>query len=369
MSKSYPRFKAAACHAASVFLDAAKTADKACDLIAEAARNGAQLIVFPESYIPGFPIWAALQAPILSHAFFATLAAQSLRLDGSEIAKLRVAARKHGVVVSMGVTEGTEASVGCIWNSNVLIGSDGSIINHHRKLVPTFYEKLIWANGDGRGLRVVETEFGRLGMLICGENTNPLARFALMAQGEQVHMSSYPPIWPTRPANEAGAYNLRRAIEIRAGSHAFEAKVFNVVASGCLDRSMRDVLAHLDKGVLETLENSPRAVSMIIDPTGEVASDVLSNDEGICYAEIDIAHCVEPKQFHDVVGYYNRFDIFHLDIDRTPREPAAFVEETVRARSVDTATMTAGNGHASNPQSDVGVRFLDESNDTSADRT
>ena len=140
-------------------------------------------------------------------------------------------------------TEGTEASVGCLWNSNVLIGANGAILNHHRKLMPTFYEKLVWASGDGRGLRVVETEIGRLGMLICGENTNPLARYALMAQGEQVHMSSYPPVWPTRPVTEKGGYDLRRAIEIRAGAHAFEAKVFNIVASGAIDLSMRDVLA------------------------------------------------------------------------------------------------------------------------------
>jgi nitrilase len=343
MSISYPRFKGAACHAASVFLDAAKTADKACDLIAEAARNGAKLVVFPESFVPGFPIWAALQAPIRSHEFFRALACQSLRLDGPEIEKLCMAARRHGIVVSIGITEGTDASVGCLWNTNLLIGSDGTILNHHRKLVPTFFEKLVWANGDGRGLRVVATEIGRLGMLICGENTNPLARFALMAQGEQVHMSSYPPIWPTRPASEAGGYNLRRAIEIRAGSHAFEAKVFNVVASGCLDRSIRDELARLDKAALDTLENSPPAVSMILDPTGEVISDVLADYEGIVYAEIDIARCIEPKQFHDVVGYYNRFDIFHLEVDRTPRDPAAFLEADAIGTLAQTSTPAASD--------------------------
>lgn len=324
MPRSYPRFKAAACHAAPVFLDARKTTDKTCDLIAEATRAGAQLAVFPESFVPGFPVWAGVQAPIRSHELFAMLAAQSIKFDGPEIAKIRAAARRNGVVVSLGFSEATEASVGCLWNSNLLIGSDGAILNHHRKLVPTFYEKLIWANGDGRGLRVAETALGRLGMLICGENTNPLARFALMAQGEQVHMSSYPPVWPTRPAREAGGYDLRRAIEIRAGAHAFEAKAFNVVASACLDATLRKALAGLDQEARETLENSPRGVSMILDPTGAVISDVLADEEGIVYAEIDIARCVEPKQFHDVVGYYNRFDIFRLAIDRTPREPAVF---------------------------------------------
>jgi aliphatic nitrilase len=324
----YPRFKGAACHAASVFLNSAKTAEKACDLVGEAARHGASLVVFPESFMPGFPVWSGLQAPILSHDFFKLLATQAVRLDGPELSKVRMAARSHGVVVSIGITEGTEASVGCLWNSNVLIGSDGAILNHHRKLVPTFYEKLVWANGDARGLRVVDTEIGRLGMLICGENTNPLARYALMAQGEQVHMSSYPPVWPTRPSRDNGGYDLRRAIEIRAGSHAFEAKVFNIVSSGALDVSMRDALARLDATALETLENTPRGVSMIVDPTGSIISEVASTSEAIVYGDIDVSACVEPKQFHDVVGYYNRFDIFQLRVNRTAQEPADFPNES-----------------------------------------
>ncbi|MGO9172364.1 MAG: carbon-nitrogen hydrolase family protein [Rhodomicrobium sp.] len=328
-SRSFPRFKAAACHAASVFLDTAKTAGKACHLIAEAARNGAELIVFPESFLPGYPVWAFLQAPILSHDFFHRLACEAVRLDSPEIAQICAAARRHGVLVSLGFTEGTEASVGCLWNSNILIGPDGSILNHHRKLVPTFYEKLVWANGDGRGLRVVNTKAGRIGMLICGENTNPLARFTLMAQGEQVHLSTYPPMGPTRPAKEPSGYNIRRGIEIRAASHAFEAKAFNVVASGAVDASMRDALAKLDAAALETFEATPRSVSMVVDPAGEVVSEVLCENEGIVYADIDVSRCVEPKQLHDVVGYYNRFDIFSLKVDRSPREPVEFAPASI----------------------------------------
>ncbi|WP_296580831.1 carbon-nitrogen hydrolase family protein [Xanthobacter sp.] len=340
MTVQYPRFKAAACHASSVFLDADKTAEKACDLIAEAAANGAALVVFPESFLPGFPVWAALQAPIYNHGFFRALVAEAQKLSDGAIRTIRMAARRHGVHVSLGFTEGTDASVGCIWNSNVLIGPDGAILNHHRKLVPTFYEKLVWANGDARGLRVTATEIGRVGMLICGENTNPLARYALMAQGEQVHISSYPPIWPTRPPEEEGAYDLKRAIEIRAGAHAFEAKVFNIVASGFVDAAMREAMgsmghASLGKASLEVMDNSPRGISMVLDPTSQVVGEVLGEHEGILYAEIDTARCVEPKQFHDVVGYYNRFDVFHLEVDRSAREPAYFSEGAAIARAAE----------------------------------
>lgn len=325
MSIHYPAFKAAACHVAPVFLDSARTIDKAVSLIEEAAGNGASLIAFPESFVPAFPVWAALRAPILNHDFFAAMVRESLRLDGPEIARVRAAARRHGVHVSLGFSEGTDASVGCIWNSNVLIGPDGGVLNLHRKLVPTFFEKLIWSNGDARGLRVTQTGIGRIGVLICGENTNPLSRFALMADGEQVHISTYPPCWPTRPPSDAGAYDLRRAIEIRAGSHAFEAKVFNIVSSAFTDRTMKEAVAKVDPSLVEVIEGSAQSVSMIIDPMGNVIGE-LSGEEGILYADIDTAASVEPKQFHDVVGYYNRFDIFDLRVDRSRREPARYIE-------------------------------------------
>ena len=321
----YPKIKVAAAHAAPVFLDAARTVDKACSLIAEAAGAGAKLIAFPESFIPAFPVWAALQAPIHGHDLFRALVANALRIDGPEIERLCATARRHGIVVSMGFTEGTVASVGCIWNSNVLIGADGTILTHHRKLVPTFYEKLIWANGDGHGLRVVDTPIGRIGALICGENTNPLARFALMAQGEQVHIASYPPVWPTRAAAQ-GNYDLEQAIKIRAGAHSFEAKVFTVVAAAVLDKSARAALAGLSAEAQRVLDETPRGVSLVVGPAGMPVTPVMREDEGILYADIDLAECVEPKQFHDVVGYYNRFDIFKLRVDRTRAAPATFEE-------------------------------------------
>ncbi len=321
---SYPAYKVAAAHVAPVFLDLAASVGKACAVIEEAARHGAQLIAFPETYIPAFPVWCSVRAPIYNHEFFRKLAANTVLVPGAELTRIGATARKCGVFVSLGFNEGTKASVGCIWNSNVLIGDDGKILNHHRKLVPTFFEKLVWANGDGAGLRVSETRLGRIGMLICGENTNPLARYTLMAQGEQVHISTYPPVWPTKDPKGGGNYNLSNAIRIRAGAHSFEAKAFNIVVSAFMDEAMRDALAEGDSEVARILEASPRGVSMVIGPTGETIGNVLSDSEGILYADIDLAQCVEPKQFHDVVGYYNRFDIFKLTVNRTANRPIAF---------------------------------------------
>ncbi len=338
---TYPAYKVAAAHVAPVFLDVEATVDKACSLIGEAARNGARLIAFPETYIPAFPLWSALRAPIHNHDLFKRLAAASLRVPGPELAKICAAARTQGIFVSMGINEGTDASVGCIWNANVLIGEDGSVLNHHRKLVPTFYEKLTWANGDGSGLRVAETPLGRIGMLICGENTNPLARFTLMAQGEQVHVSTYPPAWPTRDPKAGGNYDLAGAIRVRAGAHAFEAKCFNVVASGFMDKRMRDALAGLDTDAGRILDGSPRGVSMVLGPDAEPVCQVMCEQEGILYADIDLGACVEPKQFHDVVGSYNRFDIFHLTVDRSPNRPVTFRAEDVIGEAQASATLEA----------------------------
>lgn len=323
----YATVKVCAAHVAPVFLDAQKTVAKAVALIAEAARNGARLIAFPESFVPGFPVWASVQAPIKNHEYFKRLAANSLEIPGPEVDQLQEAAREHAIFVSIGLSERSPASVGCLWNSNLLIGADGGILNHHRKLVPTFYEKLIWANGDGAGLQVKDTEIGKLGMLICGENTNPLARYSLIAQGEQIHVSTYPPVWPTRPPNEAGRYDLASAIRIRAGAHSFEGKVFNIVASACLDKTLFDALRGLENDAREILELSPRGVSLVIGPSGDVISDTLCESEGLLYQDIDISQCVEPKQFHDIVGYYNRFDVFELKVNRARIPPIQFEED------------------------------------------
>ncbi|WP_454724434.1 MULTISPECIES: carbon-nitrogen hydrolase family protein [Cupriavidus] len=322
---SLPIVNVAAAHAASVYMDAAGSARKAVSLIDEAARHGAELIVFPESFIPGFPVWAALWAPIHNHEWFRRMATNSIRIDGPEIALIAAAAKRNGIFVSLGFSESTGVSVGCIWNANVLIGDDGSILNHHRKLVPTFYEKMVWAAGDGHGLRVSDTRIGKIGALICGENTNPLARYSLAAQGEQIHISAWPAIWPTRLPGSGQNFDNLAANRIRAGGHSFEAKAFGILNAGFMDHAMRDALcAGGDTQAAEVLERTPRAATQFLDPTGAAIGDTLHHEEGIAYATFDLGACVEPKQFHDIVGYYNRFDVFDLTIDRRRHAPATF---------------------------------------------
>lgn len=324
--KTYPSFRAAACHVAPIYFDTPRTVDKACALIAEAASHGAELVAFPEAFVSAFPVWSGVFAPVDVHDFFFRLASSAIEVPGPEIHRVQEAARRHGVVVSIGINEGTPVSPACVWDTNVLIGDDGTILNRHRKLVPTYWEKLTWANGDGSGLRVVDTRVGRIGALVCGENTNSLARFALLAQGENVHVSSFSPRWPTHPPGEA-SYDLEAAIRLRAGAHAFEGKLFNIVASGFLPAAAIDLIAAHDARARRLLEESPKSVSMIFGPNGNVISDTLRDDEGIVYADIDLSQCVVPKQFQDVVGYYNRFDVFQLNVNRRALTPAHFIDD------------------------------------------
>ena len=320
-----PSFKAAVAHVAPVYMDPAGTAQKAVSVIEEAAANGAQLVAFPESFLPGFPVWAALFSPIETHDLFRRFAAASVRADGPEITAIRRAAARHEIIVSLGFSEANPASIGGLWNSNLLIDATGDVLIHHRKLVATFFEKLVWAPGDGHGLRVAETRIGRIGALICGENTNPLARFSLMAEAEQVHISSYPPVWPTRPPEEGGNYDNRSANLIRAAAHCFEAKVFGIVAAGPLDKRAEEIIANGAPEAARILEQTPRAPSFFMDPTGKPLGDELM-DEGIGYATLDLSQGIEPKRFHDVSAGYNRFDVFDLTVNRHRHIPVRFLD-------------------------------------------
>jgi nitrilase len=332
----YPKFRAAAVQAAPVFLDRDATIDKLDTLVQKAVAAGAELVVFGESFIPAFPVWNLIYAPMDQHAFFRELFDNAVQVPGPHTRRLSEIAKRHQVVLSVGITEKGAISMGALWNTNLLFDRDGTLLNRHRKLVPTWAEKLTWANGDAAYLRPEETDLGRIGTLICGENTNTLARFALLAQGEQVHIATYPPAWPFhRPGGGAQNYNLREAIRIRSAAHAFEGKVFNIVSSCALDANAIEQLSQGDSNMKELLKATPAPVSIIVGPNGELLGDPLQGSEGMVVAEIDIARSIEYKMIHDIVGYYNRFDIFHLEIDPTPNRPVWIKKPRQRDEEVD----------------------------------
>jgi len=318
---AYPKLRVAAVQAAPVFLDREETVSKLEELVAKAKKMGADLVVFGESFIPAFPIWNNVYPPIDQHEFYRRLFDNAVKIPGSVFAKIGDIARENEIFLSVGLTEKGEISLGTMWNTNLLFDKNGVLLNKHRKLVPTWAEKLTWACGDGSSLRVAYTEIGNIGALICGENTNPLARFTLLAQGEQIHIATYPPVWPFRRQASTGGYKLADAIRIRAAAHSFEGKVFTVVSSCFLDGYAIEEVSKGNPEIRNLLENSPRPVTMICGPTGDVIAEQPIDKEGIIFADIDLSSIIEQKEIHDIIGYYNRFDIFRLEVDFTPNMP------------------------------------------------
>jgi predicted amidohydrolase len=309
---SLPKYKVAAVQAAPCFLDVRKTMLKVQDLAAEAAKNGAKLVVFPEVFVAGYAYWNWIYNPFRGSPWFRKLILNSIFVPGPEVDELCRIARALDIHLAIGVNERDEHSVGAVYNTNLLISPEHGLINKRRKLVPTFAEKLTWTSGDGEGLRATDTPLGRIGMLACGENTNTLARFALLAEGELVHIANF--ISFPFVAN----YDMTEAIKIRCAAHAFEGKIFNIVSCSTMSDEIVDMLA-TNEEERKMLTGTPNAFSGIINPHGQLISEPLIDVEGIAYAEIDLEQCIEPKQLQDIIGNYNRFDIFQLHVDRRPR--------------------------------------------------
>lgn len=316
-----PKFKVAAVQAAPVFLDTRATIDKACKLIREAAGQGAALVVFPEVFVPAYPYWSWLGNPIQGSPWFQKLCEAAVEVPGPEIARVAQAARDCGVHVAIGINERSSRSVSLLYNTMLLIGPDGTLLNRHRKLVPTWAEKLTWAPGDGAGLRVQQTAVGPVGMLACGENTNTLARFSLLSQGELVHLASYISL-PVAPPD----YDMAEAIKLRAMAHSFEGKVYTVVSCSTISPEIVEQMQDAFPGARELLVRKNSAFSGVIGPDGRVVGEPLIDDEGIVYADIDLARCIQPRQMHDITGNYNRFDIFDLRVDRRGLQAANFAD-------------------------------------------
>lgn len=319
MSLELPRFIAAAVQAAPVFLDADATVDKACELVAEAARNGARLVALPEVFVPGYPYWNWIVNPVEGSPWYEKLYRNAIDVPGPLVARLCAAARNHRCHVVIGVNERGPLSLGVIYNTLLFIDDQGRLIGRHRKLVPTWAEKLTWTGGDGSSLAVYKTDIGPLGGLACGENTNTLARFALLAQGELVHVANYISL-PVAPPD----YDMAEAIRVRSAAHAFEGKVFNVVSCSTISDEIIHEMEKLTPRARELLSRPRSAWSGIIGPDGRTIGEPLVDDEGIVYAEIDLARCIQPKQMHDIIGHYNRFDIFELRVNRRPQQPLGF---------------------------------------------
>ena len=317
----FKKFKSATVQTSPVFLDVEKTIDKAVSFIKEAAQNGAKLIAFPEVFIAGYPYWNWIMTPVQGSKWYEELYKNSVSVDDTVMQKLYKAAKEYDIHIVIGINERGQ-SYGEIYNTNLIIDNKGNLIGKHRKLVPTWAEKLTWTSGDGSSLKVYDTEVGPIGTLACGENTNTLARFTLLSQGELIHIANYISL-PVAPPD----YDMAEAIKIRAAAHSFEGKLFTIVSCSTISKEIMDILKPEVPNVEKLLSRKSSAFSGFIGPNGAVIGQPLIDDEGIIYADIDLAKCIQPKQMHDILGHYNRFDIFDLRVNVTPTKRITFIEK------------------------------------------
>jgi nitrilase len=326
MGDTFPKSKVAAVQAAPVFLNREATLEKAISLVSEASGNGADLIAFPEVFIAGYPYWNRLENVFKTTPFFTELLKNAVTVPGPTTDRLCRAAKDNHVYLVMGINERPSNTLGTLYNTNLVIDPGGEIILKHRKLMPTYAEKLVWGFGDGSTLRVLDTPIGKLGTLICGENANPLARFALIAQGEEIHITNF----PSMPAEDYGGYAIGEDIRLRGANHAFEGKVFNIVVSSVIDQTVIDRIGDTEEK-RRILSGPQSSFTGVFAPGGKLFSDTVPpGEEGIIYADCDIESIIGPKLRHDVAGQYNRFDVLSLNINRTPCQPIFEYGEEVK---------------------------------------
>ncbi len=309
--------KVALAQAAPVFLDPEATVDKILSLLDEAAGNGAELAAFPETFLPGYPVWvsatdgARFDAADQKEAYAAYLQG-SVERDGPELAAIAARARTLGVMVWLGVAErGTGSGRGTVYASLAAIHPDKGLVSLHRKLMPTYEERLVWGTGDGCGLDVHDFAGTKIGGLNCWENWMPLARTALYAQGEEVHVSA----WPGRAALTA---DIARFI-------AREGRVFVLAASGVLRAKDIPKSFPLRDALLATGDLFTTGGSRVVSPTGETIAEGNDNgDEEIVYAELDLALVPRERHNFDPTGHYSRPDVLSLRVNRKRRETVEF---------------------------------------------
>jgi nitrilase len=285
---------AACIQAEPVLFDRAATIERIAELAAEAAGNGAQLILFPEAFIPAYPSnrWVQfLSAGGEGKPVYAKLARESLEVPGPDTERLGEIAREHGLWLAVGANE---LARGTIYNALLVFGPDGKLALHHRKLMPTNHERLVWGLGDGAGLEAVETDLGRVGGLICWENLMPLARFALYETGVEIYLA------PTADDSEQWHDSIRH---IARESRAF-------VLSCCVFQRASSYPD--DVPLAEGDELMGRGGSAILAPDGSYLAGPAWDEEAILYAELDPQRLYEERQRFDPAGHYHRPDVFQL---------------------------------------------------------
>ena len=316
--------KVAAAQMAPVFLDREATVEKASAIIAEAGAEGADIIGFPEGFIPAHPAWYGYQpaAGGKSGPLARELFQNAVEIPGPATEALSAACRAASINAVVGVCEKRPGTNGTMFNTQLFIGADGKILGKHQKLAPTVGERLVHTGGWGDTLTTFPTPFGNVSGLICGENSNPLAVYVMLAMNSVVHVASWPPHF-------GGGRSMQQTIDAVGPGLARTLCAFVINTGGIVTDELIDLYAasDADRAHMEQLKDLGSA--SIVGPFGNVIAGPMGPGEGILYADVDLNDVLSAKMNHDFAGHYNRFDVFKVTVNR--EVPVALNEEGAMA--------------------------------------
>jgi nitrilase len=296
--------RAAAVQISPVLFSGAGTLEKVLGAIAIAAAQGVQLIVFPETFVPYYPYFSFIQPPVRMGAAHMQLYEEAVTVPGPVVDAVSRAARDATMVVVLGVTERDNGS---LYNTQLIFDADGRLVLKRRKTTPTYHERMVWGQGDGAGLTVATTAVGRVGALACWEHYNPLARYALMAQHEQIHCGQFPGSMVGQIFGDQMAVTMRH--------HALESGCFVVNSTGWLTPEQKAQIT-ADESLHPVLSGG--CYTAIISPEGVPLCEPITEGEGMAIADLDFSLITKRKRMMDSVGHYSRPDLFELRVNQRP---------------------------------------------------
>jgi len=317
--------KAAAVQISPVLYSREATVEKVVRKIHELGRKGVQFATFPETVVPYYPYFSAVQTPmqLLAGTEHLRLLEQAVTVPSPATDAIGEAARQTGMVVSIGVNE---RDGGTLYNTQLLFDADGTLIQRRRKITPTHFERMIWGQGDGSGLRAVDSKVGRIGQLACFEHNNPLARYAMIADGEQIHSAMYP--------GSAFGDGFAQRMEINIRQHALESGAFVVNATAWLDADQQAQIMKDTGCAIGPISGG--CFTTIVAPDGSLIGEPLREGEGMVIADLDMALITKRKRMMDSVGHYARPELLSLAINERPATPVFSLDEASVAPVVPT---------------------------------